>query len=399
MKELKGKYTNAKVFTDNADEGTLEQVQMMIDNEITEGSSVRIMPDCHKGKGCTIGTTMTIGDKVVPNLVGVDIGCGVLCCEIPRIYVMFEDMLDSVIRSRIPSGFSIHNSAIARFPKLKDLRCLNDLVNIYNLDIDKVERSIGTLGGGNHFIEYSRDDDYHYLFIHTGSRNLGKRVCDYYQCKAITNMEGKMSEEKSKILSLPEKEREQALKDFYKVERNYNLAYLEGQDKEDYLHDMMIVQEFANFNRYVICDEILRGFGIDNATDKFNIIQSIHNYIEEGTHILRKGAISAYEGQELVIPINMRDGVIIGKGKGNPDWNYSAPHGAGRVLSRGQAKKTVSMEEYKKSMEGIYSTCINESTLDECPMAYKPKEEILNNIGDTVEIVKIVKPRYNFKAN
>ena len=197
----------------------------MIDSNISEGSSVRIMPDCHKGKGCTIGTTMTIGDKVVPNLVGVDIGCGVLCCEIPKAYTIFESMLDEIIRSSIPSGFSVHSTVVEKFPKIYELLCLDDLINIYNVKVDRIEKSIGTLGGGNHFIEYSEDEDSHYLIIHSGSRNLGKKVCDYYQCKAISNMEERICEEKKEILNLPEQERETAFREFYDKKRNYNLAY------------------------------------------------------------------------------------------------------------------------------------------------------------------------------
>lgn len=390
--ELKGSFTNAKIFTENVDEATIGQVQSIIDNVISEGSIVRIMPDCHYGKGCVIGTTMTIQEKIVPNLVGVDIGCGVLCCQIPGIYSIPNNVLDFIIRQYVPTGFNIHQREVANFEDVKKLKCYDEL------NKTKIQKSLGTLGGGNHFIELSESNGDRYLTIHTGSRNLGKQVCDYYQKKAIENLNNKLELEREKILELPGQERENAFRNLREKDKlvDKSLAYLEGKDKEDYIHDMYIVQEYASINRKTICEIIIKqlGIGIENC----EVFQTIHNYIGEDG-ILRKGAISAYEGEQVLIPINMKDGVIIGVGKGNPDWNYSAPHGAGRVLSRGQARKQVKLEEYEDSMKGIYSSCINKSTLDECPMAYKPMEEIIKNIGETVDIIEIIKPIFNYKAN
>ena len=359
MIELNGKYASAKIFTDLVDGASISQVQTLLGQKFVEGSQVRMMPDIHAGAGCTIGTTMTITSAVCPNLVGVDIGCGMLVIPLAEKEIDLP-MLDDVIRKYIPSGFSKRDKAhvFAFITRLNELRCKK------HVNIPLAEISIGTLGGGNHFIEVDRDDeDNLYLVIHTGSRHLGLEVANYYQ-----NLAG-----------------------------GGELDYLSGSDFDDYIHDMKIVQEFAQFNRDAIADEILDHANIACTYGEF---ESIHNYIDTDNMILRKGSVSAKAGEKLLIPINMRDGSLICIGKGNPDWNYSAPHGAGRLMSRSAAKKRVSMTEYKKTMKeaGVYTTSVNKSTLDESPMAYKPMEEIINNIKDTVEIIDIIKPIYNFKA-
>lgn len=378
---LKGKYNTAEVFTDKIDETTVGQVINLCNQEIFEDSKIRIMPDCHAGKGCTIGTTMTITDKIVPNLVGVDIGCGVAGVIVTE--ELDLDRLDNVIRTHVPHGFATHSKSREKILKnifgidLHSLRC--------DVNIDRAFLSAGTLGGGNHFIELNKSEDgTQFLMVHTGSRNLGKNIAEYYQKKAIeycTNNE--------------------------EIEKPQNdLCYLEGQLMQDYLHDMDIAQRYAIANRVLILTDILYNYIEleDNYETcvremKTTIAECTHNYIDLKHNILRKGAISAQEDEVVFIPINMRDGIILGKGKGNPDWNYSAPHGAGRILSRSKAKQQISMEEYTDAMEGIYTTCISTSTLDECPQAYKPVEDILNNINDTVEVVEIIKPVYNFKSN
>lgn len=392
---------NLKIFTDNIEEKALAQVNNLLAQPAFSDCKVRIMPDVHAGAGCVIGFTANLGDKVIPNVVGVDIGCGMLTAELGKIDVNFEK-LDSVIRKYIPSGMNVHEEAPEVFNGIKDLVCHNALKNV-----DWLENSLGTLGGGNHFIEIDVDDEGNkYLVIHTGSRNLGKQVADYYQKVAIERINGSKKELNIKVNQLIQNLKEEGRqveiasaikalrKSYHSVEKMSNeLCYLTGIDRLDYLHDMAICQQFAKQNRSRIVLEICARM---NWTPK--MFETIHNYIDLETNIIRKGAISAKDGERVLIPINMRDGCIIGIGKGNEDWNCSAPHGAGRVMSRIEAKKKISMADYEESMSGIFTTSVSEDTLDECPMAYKPMDEIVKNIAPTVEIERIIKPIYNFKA-
>lgn len=370
--EIQGLHNTAKVFTDNIDEITIAQVTELCNQPFTAGEDIRIMPDCHAGAGCVIGTTMTLRNgKVVPNLVGVDIGCGMHVCELYADNIDLKK-LDYIIHNEIPSGFNVRSTRhdfVEQFEKQNGKLIAN---------VGSMERhllSIGTLGGGNHFIEIDRSSSgLTYLVIHTGSRNLGKQVAEYWQRKAIETCEEKVPDA---------------------------LAYLSGKEYEMYLHDMEIAQSFANFNRIAIGDIITTamGWGYYSETDRAygNEFETVHNYISLKDGMLRKGAISAKPGEKVIIPLNMRDGSIIAVGKGNPGWNCSAPHGAGRILSRSQAKKQVDVSDFVDTMKGVYSTTVNKSTLDESPMAYKNAEEIIANIGDTVSILDIIKPIYNFK--
>ena len=391
-----------KIFTENIEKEALEQIHTLLDQEAFKNARVRIMPDVHAGKGCVIGFTADLGEKVVPNLIGVDIGCGLLTTNLGKVEIDLEK-LDDVIRKYIPSGFNVHEGRITKF-ELSKLKCYRELK-----DTKRLERSLGSLGGGNHFIEVGIDDDGNKsLVIHTGSRNLGKQVAEYYQNLAdgICNYnKAEFNKEKEALIKeYKEQGRRAELKEVvkelskkYKTSDNKiprDLAYLEGIYREDYLHDMKICQEFAVQNRQAIANIILKHMNLTEV-DSF---ETIHNYIDINDNIVRKGAISAKKDELLLIPINMRDGCIIGKGKGNNDWNNSAPHGAGRLMSRRKAKETLIFEDFKNSMEGIYSTSISKDTLDEAPFVYKPMEEIINNINDTVDIIKIIKPIYNFKA-
>ena len=394
---------NLKIFTNNVEEKALQQIYTLCEHPTFSDCKVRIMPDVHAGAGCVIGFTADLGDKVIPNVVGVDIGCGMLTVYLGKINIDFNE-LDSVIRKNIPSGMQVHEREIADIKDL-ELRCFDSLKNV-----DWLNRSLGTLGGGNHFIEIDEDDEGNkFLVIHTGSRNLGKQVCEYYQNLAISNLIGKtkLQNEIADLIkeyknSGRNQEIESAIKKLKDQQKKNDipkeLCYLEGSDRDDYLHDMRICQKFASANRYLIALEIIRNmeWGAEGVELAYSFT-TVHNYIGSD-NIIRKGAISAYKGQRVLIPMNMRDGCIIGIGKGNEDWNCSAPHGAGRVMSRNAARENISMEEYRKSMSDIYSTCVSESTIDESPMAYKPMDEIIENIKDTVEIEKIIKPVYNFKA-
>lgn len=394
---------NLKIFTDNVEQEALEQINTLLKQEAFKNCKVRIMPDVHAGKGCVIGFTADLGNKVIPNIVGVDVACGMLTVELGNIDIDF-DKLDKAIRKRVPSGRDVHKGRIVKFKQLQNLHCYRQLK-----DAKRLERSIGTLGGGNHFIEIDIDDDNNkYLIIHTGSRNLGKQVAEYYQNLAIELMQGKdkLYEMQNKLIKEYKeqgrrKEIQEAIKELH---RKYNpnplnipkeLCYLTGKYRQMYLDDMAICQEFASLNRWTIAESIL-------VEMKWNIIggfETIHNYIDLESNIVRKGAISAKDKERVLIPINMRDGCIIGYGKGNEDWNCSAPHGAGRIMSRSKAKEIVSLEEFEKSMDGIYTTSVNESTIDESPTVYKTMNEIVENIEDTVYIYKIIKPIYNFKAS
>lgn len=394
-----------KIFTKNIEDKAKEQIDLLLEQEAFKDCKVRIMPDVHAGAGCVIGFTGNLGDKVIPNIVGVDIGCGMLCVELGNIELDLEK-LDRVIRKRIPSGFEVHDAPLQYFDELQDLRCYKELK-----DTKRLERSIGTLGGGNHFIEIDVDEDNNkYLIIHTGSRNLGKQVAEIYQNKAIEycSYKKELAEEKmATILYLKNEHRENEIQSaLIEINKKYegktklpkDLCYLEGTLKEDYLHDMKMCQEFAKSNRWWIKTEILAGYFYDISVEN-NSFETIHNYISFEDNIVRKGAISAKKGERVLIPMNMRDGCIIGIGKGNDDWNQSAPHGAGRIMSRMQAKETLNVDDYKESMKDIYTTSVNEETIDEAPMVYKPMQEIIDCIGDTVEIEKIIKPIYNFKAS
>lgn len=368
MIEIKGTYGEAKVFTNELDSSASGQIKGLCEQPFILGSKIRIMPDVHAGKGCTIGTTMTIGDYVVPNLVGVDIGCGMLTVQLEEKRLNLPE-LDSFIHQNIPYGRDVRERTHRSHGRinLEDLRCYK------KVDTRRAKESLGTLGGGNHFIEVDKDDDGTlYLVIHTGSRNLGLRVAELYQKKAYTAVGGRKQTE------IP-----------------YELAYLTGEEKDDYLYDMAFMQRFAELNRRIIKEVILDGLKL-HEVDSFT---TIHNYIDTDKMILRKGAVSANAGERLLIPMNMRDGSLICTGLGNEDWNCSAPHGAGRRFSRTEAENSFTVSEFKKQMEGIYTTSVSKDTLDECPMAYKPMDEILGNIRDTVRVERIIRPIYNFKAS
>ena len=398
--------SDLKIFTDSIEPEALNQIYTLIKQPAFADCKVRIMPDVHAGKGCVIGFTADLGDKVIPNIVGLDVGCGMLCCEIGKTDIDYEK-LDSVIREHIPAGRAVRDEEI-NFPQLEDLYCKEQLRNM-----EWLKCSLGTLGGGNHFCEVDEDSDgMKYLVIHTGSRNLGKQVAEIYQQMAIDDMQGtnKLAEESKKLIAEykaagRQKDIRSGLAELKrkwqpdKLNIPKELCYLTGEHREMYLHDMKICQEFARVNRRAIQDIIFYYMGWTFSRSFMERFQTIHNYIDHDTNIVRKGAISAKAGEKVLIPINMRDGCIIGVGKGNDDWNCSAPHGAGRIMSRSKAKENVSLEEYQESMKGIYTTSVSQSTIDESPMVYKSMNEILEHIKDTVEIVKIIKPVYNFKAS
>ncbi len=395
--EIKGKYNTAKVFTDIVDQASISQIIELCNQEFTKGAKIRMMPDIHAGMGCVIGTTMTITDKVVPNLVGVDIGCGMETVRIKEKHI--EPMqLDKLIYAKIPSGFSIRTKPHRYINdiELEELRCKD------KIDMRRAENSLGTLGGGNHFIEADKGEEGIYIVIHSGSRHLGVEVAKYYQNRAAKEL-STVPKEKLNLLIAElkkegrEKEIEGEMRKFEKQHQTFvpkHLAYVEGQLFDDYIHDMKIVQHYAGLNRKAMMDEIIKGLKV-TVVEQFT---TIHNYIDTENMILRKGAVSAAEGEKLIIPINMRDGSLICRGKGNPEWNCSAPHGAGRLMSRSDAKQSFTVSEFKKQMKGIYSTSIGSGTLDECPMAYKNIDDIVGNVGDTVEILEVIKPIYNFKA-
>ncbi len=401
-----------KIFTEDIEQEAVDQINLLLEQEPFKNCKVRIMPDVHAGKGCVIGFTADLGDKVIPNIVGVDIGCGMLCVELGKIDLDLVK-LDKIINENVPAGRNIREEKLINFDKINDLYCLRELK-----ETKKFNRAIGTLGGGNHFIEVDIDEEENkYLVIHTGSRNLGKQVADYYQNLAMELCSGKeeMFKRKEEIIRTYKEqgrksEIQKALKELEaeykqnKPELPNELCYLTGKYREMYLHDMEICQLYASLNRLQIAKMILTNyFELTYIPEIYPPIMSdsfetIHNYISFKDNIVRKGAIRANEGERVIIPINMRDGSIIAVGKGNEDWNNSAPHGAGRLMSRKKAKETFNLEEFKKSMADIYSTSVLEETIDEAPFAYKPMQEIIDNIQDTVEIEKIIKPIYNFKA-
>ncbi|MDH6458716.1 tRNA-splicing ligase RtcB [Fusobacterium sp. PH5-7] len=396
--EITGKYNTAKVFTNVIENEAVEQIKTLCNQEFITGSKIRIMPDVHSGAGCTIGTTMTITDKVIPNLVGVDIGCGMETVMITDKEIDLEK-LDKLIYEKIPSGHNIRKIPhdLINEIDLNQLRCTG------HVKMDRAMRSIGTLGGGNHFIEAGKDEEGNiYITVHSGSRHLGLEVANYYQKMGYKALNKVSDIDIEKIIEQlknegREKEINKTIKEIKKqiiTDIPQALAYVSEELFDDYIHDMKLIQKFAVLNRKAMMDEIIKGLGTEVAEE----FTTIHNYIDTDMMILRKGAVSAKEGEKLLIPINMRDGSLICIGKGNEDWNYSAPHGAGRLMSRTKAKKTFELKNFKKEMEGIYTTSVSKDTLDECPMAYKAMEDIIKNIGDTVDIIKRIIPIYNFKA-
>ncbi len=369
MKVIKGKNNFAKVYTDEVEQAALDQIELLCDQPWAKGLNIRIMPDVHAGAGCTIGTTMEVKDYIVPNLVGVDIGCGM---EVVKLAPQDIDLvkLDRFIRKKIPSGFAKRDNAHELYGPLAE-KVLDSIYAAHLVQKPKwydILNSVGTLGGGNHFIELNKNDNGEiYIVIHSGSRNIGLQIANHYQ---------KIADERQPFA-------------------DKDLAFLTGEERDFYLHDMTFAQEFAKLNRNAMMYDILQFLGVEPV----ETFTTIHNYIDPETHILRKGAVSAKDGDKFIIPINMRDGSLICVGKGNKDWNYSAPHGAGRLMSRSEAKKNLSVNEFKKQMEGIYTTSANASTLDESPMAYKGMENIVNNIEPTADIIEVIKPIYNFKAS
>lgn len=404
MEVVEGRYNSAKVFTNVLDENCIDQIKGLLDLEAFREAQVRIMPDCHAGSSCVIGFTADLGDKIIPNIVGVDIGCGMLTVELGKIDIDLP-RLDQVIHDKVPCGRNVNEGRLMRFTELQDMRCYRELN-----DTKAIERAIGSLGGGNHFIEIDEDEDgCKYLVIHTGSRQLGKQVAEHYQKIArglhtgwgplwdkeeVIKREYKASGRRSEI--------QDALKELHRSflqtapDMPLEYTFLSGKYTDDYLHDMRICQKYADENRKMIARLIIENYGLEPLSE----FTTVHNYIDHDSNIIRKGAVSAKEGEVLLIPINMRDGSLLCRGKGNPDWNYSAPHGAGRLFSRGTAFHEFTLEEYERTMReaGIYSTTVDGSTLDECPMAYKGMKDIVDNIAPTAEIIKILKPIYNFKA-
>ena len=365
MQKIKGRFTSATVFSDTAESYAIAQVQMICDNEAAAGSKIRIMPDVHPGKVAPIGLSMTVGSKVMPNLVGSDIGCGITYIRIRKTKIEYQ-RLDKVIREHIPSGAGVRREQHlhSRDFDFSNLLCKK------HVNEKKAELSLGTLGGGNHFIELCKDKDENiYASVHTGSRSLGKEVTDFYVKKGH-----KLLKEKGIVVP-------------------YELTYLEGKLMEEYLHDVSEVQGYAMLNREIILRELAKH--TKWKVEKYG--ESIHNYVDEN-RVLRKGAVSAYKEDEVIIPVNMKDGIIIAEGKGNPLWNYSAPHRGGRIMSREEVRKTHTVSEFKRQVQGIYSTTVNAETLDEAPFAYRGIDEIVEAIKDTVEVKKILKPIYNYKA-
>jgi len=400
--EIKGKVNTALCYAKVVEDEAIEQIRRMCDYPMTEGSKIRIMPDVHSGKGCTIGTTMTITDKVVPNVVGVDIGCGMYTVDLGKQKLDLEKL--DMAALTIPCGREVWDGRIEKFD-LTGLRCYRELK-----ETKRLERSLGTLGGGNHFIEVDRAaDGTQYLIIHSGSRNLGKQVAELYQALAVDLDKGigeYLEAREELIRTYKEQGRrteiQAALKELYNKKYHEgsmtmpeDLCYLSGKYLEDYLHDVEICQKFAKRNREKMAEILLEKTGL-SAGESFH---TVHNYIDTEEMILRKGSIAAHKGEKVLIPVNMRDGSILAIGKGNPEWNYSAPHGAGRLMSRTAAKNNLSMDEYKESMKGIYTSSVCEATLDEAPMAYKSLGDIIDVVRESVEIIDVMKPIYNFKAS
>lgn len=396
MTEFRTKYGVVKIFAKTVDQAAMSQIYALANSPMGEGADIRIMPDVHSGSGCVIGTTMKVTNKITPSLVGVDIGCGMETAILGKINIDCN-RLDEVINANVPAGFETRKKkhSYTKLIDLSELRCIK------HVDIDKGYLSIGSLGGGNHFCELSQSDSgIVYFIVHSGSRNLGKQVCEWYTKIAFDKMRKKNNDKSDLIAKLKAEGREKEISaelekaKSLEVKFDKDLTWLEGQDFEDYIHDMNIMQRFAELNRKAIVNTvaIAMGWRIENS------FTTIHNYIDAEKMILRKGAIRANAGETVLIPMNMRDGSLLCVGKGNPDWNYSAPHGAGRLMSRRQAKDTITLEQFKETMEGIHSTSISRDTIDESPFAYKPMAEIMECIEDAVDIIDILRPLYNFKA-
>ena len=399
MMEIKGQVNTAVCFARVIEDEAIEQIRRMCDYEFTAGSRIRIMPDVHAGRACTIGTTMTVTDKAVPNIVGVDIGCGMYTLNLGQVEIDMEQM--DAAAHFIPSGLNVWEGRKEHFD-LSGLRCYRELK-----DARRLERSLGTLGGGNHFIEIDEAaDGTRYLVIHSGSRNLGKQVAEFYQRLAIDLNKGKeeyFAKRDALIVEYKSTGRRSEIQGALKALRwksheatiPEDLCFVYGRYLDDYLHDVEICQLFARRSRELMSEIILQRLGIE-AIEAFH---TIHNYIDTDEMILRKGAIAAHKGEKVLIPINMRDGSVLAVGKGNPEWNYSAPHGAGRIMSRTAAKQNLDLDEYRREMAGVYTTSVNEATLDESPMAYKSLSDIIDVIGESVDVIEVLKPIYNFKAN
>lgn len=419
MKTVEG--YNVKIYTDNIEDSAIEQIKKLLSIDVFSKCKIRIMPDVHAGAGCVIGFTGDLGDKVIPNIVGVDIGCGILVQPFVCVNDIDYHALNEFILHYIPSGRNYRDNQYAPLPQkymdvyreakdiIKQLRCYRELK-----ETKRLNASIGSLGGGNHFIELDKDEcGMTYLVVHTGSRNLGKQVAQIYQKLAVKCQSGwaELMEEQNRMIAEykaagRKDELQEAIRQLhnsFKMRKPTippDLSYLEGAYREDYLHDMRLCQLWAKMNRSLIVNLITDYFiqqGHMEAKTNDLAFESVHNYIGDD-NIIRKGAIAAYKGQKCIIPLNMRDGALICIGKGNTEWNSSAPHGAGRIMSRSQAFKSISMDDYRASMKGIYSECLSEDTKDESPMVYKPKDDIIGNIHDTVDIVNVIKPIYNFKA-
>lgn len=405
MIEIQGKYGSARVFADALEPTAAEQLRTLCDQRFVEGCRLRIMPDVHAGAGCVIGFTADLGELVIPNIVGVDIGCGMLTVELGK-HPIDYDALDALIRAKIPSGRGVHEGRELRFDELQALHCYRSL-----RDTRRIERSLGTLGGGNHFIEIDSDGEGgRLLVIHSGSRNLGKQVAEQYQALACDLLHGRepLFRARDELIARYKAEGrrgeiQDALKQLYaafkesECEVPRELCYLHGDYRRMYLDDMAICQRFAALNRRRMAEVIVEGL-LGRSLDELAHFETVHNYIDLESNIVRKGAVSARAGERLLIPINMRDGSLICVGKGNPDWNESAPHGAGRLFSRTEARERFTAQEFRDAMTGIYTTSAGEETLDECPMAYKSMDAIVSQIGPTAEIERIIRPEYNFKA-
>ncbi len=394
MLTLTGKYNSARIFSDNIREETVSQIIELCNEELTQGCQIRIMPDAHKGEGCVIGTTMTFNNKVVPRLIGTDIGCGILVLNLRNAIISYPE-LDTWLRENVPSGMSASRRQL-EFPKLEELKCID------HIDGELALLSLNLLGRGNHFIEIEEGSNgFKYLVIHAGSNSLGKQVAEYYQALATKSMDVNRELVNEAVDALIREGRESEIEtvlSFLNKPKSVNksFAYLEGDSLNDYLHDVKIVQEYAEYNRYLIAKTITEHQNIN--IDHLEKFDSVHNYIDVEHRILRKGAISAKRGEKLLIPINSSEGSLFCFGKGNSDWNYSAPHGAGRILSRSEAKTKVNMEEYKESMVGVYTTSVCEGTIDEAPAVYKSIEEIFYYTLDTVDLIETLRPVYNFRS-
>lgn len=405
MEITNNKGVTTKIYAKTIEDACLEQLNSLVNNPAYENETIRIMPDTHAGKGSVIGFTSTYDDMIIPNTVGVDISCGMLCVNLGKVDIDMQ-ALDNLIRLKIPSGMSVHEGRVVTFKELEKMKCFR-----YLKDSRRIVRSIGTLGGGNHFIELDKSESGDiYLVIHTGSRNLGKQVCEYYQKIAVDLCHGKekLYEERERIIR--EYKRQGRRDEIQKALRGLKCetvecsipddqCYLYGRFMTDYLHDADICSEFAHLNRLTIADIIISKYFKGQSLKDYEWFETLHNYVDTRYRIIRKGAISAMASKKVIIPMNMRDGSLICIGKGNDDWNCSAPHGAGRLMSRTKAFDTITLDDFKQSMSGIFTTSVNNDTIDESPMAYKPMDEILELVKDTVDVVDIIKPIYNFKAS